>query len=69
MMHLGWKIVFGASWIPAALLYYVFIGSIFYAAGDSPANWVGGIGFIILLIPTILVAGLQVLLGYLAFRG
>ncbi|MBA7568901.1 hypothetical protein ES708_10638 [subsurface metagenome] len=68
MKHLGWKIVFGLSWIPGVLLYGNFINCLISMGESGTEGLAGGIGFFILLIPTILYLGLQVALGYLAFR-
>lgn len=69
MKHLGWKITFGLSWIPALFLYGNLIDCLI--SMDKPEAIeaaAGGIGFIILLIPSILFLGLQIALAYLAFR-
>lgn len=69
MKHLGWKIAFGVSWIPALFLYGTLIA--FLAAMGHPGvgyTLVGGIGVFALLIPCILFAILQVFLGWAAFR-
>lgn len=68
MKHLGWKIVFGLSWIPGVLLYGNFINCLTSMGESGTEGVAGGIGFFILLIPSILFLGLQVALGYLAFR-
>ena len=75
MQHLGWKIIFGVSWIPGGLLYYMFTFLIFQIDGPTTeaaetgfAQMIAGLGVVVLLIPTILFLGLQVALGYLAFR-
>lgn len=66
--RLGWKIGFGVSWIPAFWLY----GNLIYGWTVMPKEGIegtaGGIAFIILLIPSILFLGIQIALGYLAFR-
>jgi hypothetical protein len=69
MKHLGWKIGFGISWIPALFLYGNLITCL--TAMDNPEateSLAGGIGFFVLLIPCILFAMLQVFLGWRAFR-
>ena len=69
MKHLGWKIVFGLSWLPGLLLYGIFITNLFVSMGErGTESVVGVIWSAILLIPSILFLGLQVALGYLAFR-
>ncbi len=68
MKHLGWKIVFGLSWIPGFLLYGNFINCLSSMGESGTEGLAGGIGFFILLIPSILFLGLQIALGYLAFR-
>jgi len=68
MRHLGWKIVFGLSWIPAIFLYGNLISCLTSMGGAGTESIAGGIGFFILLIPSILFLGLQIALGYLAFR-
>ena len=68
MRHLGWKIVFGVSWIPAALLYGNFVTCLLRMSDEGIEGIAGGLGFFVLLIPVILVLGLQTGLGYLAFR-
>lgn len=68
MKHLGWKIAFGLSWIPGLLLYGNFINCLAHMGESGTKGLAGGIGFFLLLIPTILFLGLQVVLGYLSFR-
>ncbi len=67
MKHLGWKIVFGLSWIPGFLVYGDFIGKLVHI-GESDLESPGSIWFNLSLILSILFLGLQVVLGYLAFR-
>lgn len=62
MKHLGWKISFWLSWIPGLLLYGSFINCLKEGGG------IALVGIILLLIPTILFLGLQILLGYFAYR-
>jgi len=67
--RLGWKVVFGISWIPALFLYGILITGLIHMHGpDFGGSLVGGIGFVVLLIPSILFAILQAFLGWLAFR-
>jgi len=68
MKHLGWKIAFGISWIPGIFLYSNIIDCLISMDKEGTESLAGGIGFIILLIPSILFLGLQVAFGYLAFR-
>lgn len=68
MKHIAWKIIFGVSWIPGIFLYGNFISCLTSMGESGTEGLAGGIGFFILLIPTILYLGLQVALGYLAFR-
>jgi len=68
MKHIGWKIIFGISWIPAGFLYYLIIYSIVKATEGDVSALIGGVMAYLLLIPVILVAGLQVAIGYLSFR-
>jgi len=68
MKHLGWRIVFGLSWIPAIFLYGNLISCLTSMGKSGTESIAGGIGFFILLIPSILFLGLQIALGYLAFR-
>ena len=67
MKHLGWKIVFGLSWIPGFLLYGDFISKLAHM-GTSDLEGPGSIWFNLVMILSILFLGLQVVLGYLAFR-
>jgi len=69
MKHIGWKIAFGISWIPASWLYANTITC--FMAMDNPdmvESLTGGIVFFALLIPSILFALLQTFLGWRAFR-
>jgi hypothetical protein len=69
MKHIGWKIAFGISWIPASWLYANTITC--FMAMDNPdmvESLAGGIGFFALLIPSILFALLQAFLGWRAFK-
>ena len=68
MSHAGWKIVFGLSWIPAVLLYGNFITCLAAMGEEGSEGLAGGLGSLALIIPVILFMGLQVALGYLAFR-
>lgn len=68
MKHLGWKITFALSWIPGLFLYYTFTSCLIAMGGEGLEPLAGGLGFVILLIPTILFLGLQTLFAYLAFR-
>jgi hypothetical protein len=68
MKHIGWKIIFGVSWIPGIFLYSNLINCLTSMGKSGTEGLAGGIGFFVLLIPTILFLGLQVALGYLAFR-
>jgi len=64
-----WKIAFGLSWIPGIFLYANMITCL--VAMDNPEmveSAAGGIGFLILLIPCILFAMLQVFIAWRAFR-
>lgn len=68
MKHLGWKITFGLSWIPALLLYGNFISGIAHMKDPGTSGIAGGLTFFLLIIPVVLVLGLQTTFGFLAFR-
>jgi putative effector of murein hydrolase LrgA (UPF0299 family) len=65
--HLGWKIVFELSWILGFLVYGDFISKLVHM-GEIDLESPGSIWFNLSLILSILFLGLQVVLGYLAFR-
>ena len=67
MKHLGWKIVFGLSWIPGFWLYGDFISKLAHI-GESDLENPESIWFNLSLILSILFLVLQGVLGYLAFR-
>jgi len=46
MKHLGWKIVFGISWIPALLLYGNFVTCIAKMGEEGMEGLAGGLGFL-----------------------
>ncbi len=68
MRHRIWKIVFVVSWIPALWLYGNLVSGLTSMGEEGTAGLAGGLAFFLLLIPAVLYMGVQVALGYLAFR-
>ena len=68
MKHRGWKIAFGISWIPAGLLYW--LGGEALVNRSQPVGMFAPTGpaFFLPVVPIILMASGQAVLGYLAFR-
>jgi hypothetical protein len=66
--HIGWKIGFGISWIPALFIYGNFITGLVHINDKGTGGLAGGLTFLFLLPVVIIFLAVQSVFGWLAFR-